>query len=531
DEVSRGNVVTFPDENINTSIVCIRNNTGELVGLCGGRDYDGKRMFNYAYDNRVNPGSTSKGIFTYPMAFENVPLATNHYIFDEPIYFKWSRTRVGEEHGYVGDVSTQRAFTTSYNVVAVKLFRWVEETCGMDVLADYLKSIDIDKNVVDGINEQYAIGMQNFRVSPVQLCGAESVILSHGRYIKPHTIRRIEFINSDREPIEASYEGKQVLSEGAAWLTRYLQEVSVNANGNADDWLVNGRLQFIKHKDYTVYGKTGTGLYDKNIIKKYKWPDNATKDYLMIGGTNDYSFAFWIGYDTGQYMDKTTYISNSLKMTRIDGKLVNGLLDTLAKTFGKPVTNNPRPDEVTTIRHIKGIYPYLKSGAISAPSATSYILKKHVNGATYTSKFSYKVPTKLENLKTFTASYDADSKKLTMNWSTYPNPEQTRTGRSVRITFDGKTYTLSKKFDTSIITGVVQYCATITNNSTGETQTVAGSKNSTSIKLTNNSDSAVTFTITGFYAWSKKDLKSNVITVTVTVPPQQTQPVDPPEEP
>ncbi|MCR5066987.1 MAG: penicillin-binding protein, partial [Erysipelotrichaceae bacterium] len=46
DEVSRGNVVTFPDENINTSIVCIRNNTGELVGLCGGRDYDGKRMFN-----------------------------------------------------------------------------------------------------------------------------------------------------------------------------------------------------------------------------------------------------------------------------------------------------------------------------------------------------------------------------------------------------------------------------------------------------------------------------------------------------
>ncbi|MBQ6654255.1 MAG: transglycosylase domain-containing protein [Erysipelotrichaceae bacterium] len=527
DEVSRGNIVAFPDEHINTSLVCIRNNTGELVGLCGGRDYDGKKMFNYAYDNRVNPGSTSKGIFTYPMAFEHVPLATNHYIFDEPIYWTWTRIRIGEDHGYAGDVSTQRAFTTSYNVVAVKLFQWVEQTVGMDVMKDYLKSIGVDAKVIEGMNEQYAIGMQNFRVSPIQLAGAESVILSHGQYIQPHTIRRIEFINSDRMPIECSLEGSQVLSEGAAWLTRYLQEVSVNGNGNADDWIVNGRLNFIKHSDYTVYGKTGTGLYDKNIIKKYNWPDNATKDYLMIGGTNDYTFALWIGYDTGRFMDKTTHVPNSLKGNRTDGKIVNGLLNSLVEAFGKPVVNNPRPDEVTTIRHIKGLYPYLKSGAISAPSATSYILKKHVNDSTYTSKYSFKVPTKLDKLKNFSASYNADSKQLTIAWTSYPNAEATRSGRTVRIVFDGKTYTLTRKFDTSLITGVVQYCAAVTNNATGETQIVTSSKNKTSITINNTSGSTVTYTITGYYGYSKRDLKSNQISVTVNVPSQAVEPPEP----
>ncbi len=525
DEVSRGNVIAFPDEHINTTLVCIRNNTGELVGVSAGRDYDGKMMFNYAYDNRINPGSTSKGVFTYPMAFEHVPLATNHYIFDEPIYWTWTRIRIGEEHGYAGDVSTQRAFTTSYNVVAVKLFQWVVQEKGMEVMQEYLKSIDIDSKVVERMNEQYAIGMQNFMVSPIQLCAAESVILSHGVYNRPHTITRIEFIDGDREPIEVSTEGKQVLSEGAAWLTRYLQEVSVNANGNADDWQVNGRLQYIKHKDYTVYGKTGTGLFDKNIIKKYKWPDSATKDFLMVGGTNDYSFSFWIGYDTGRFMDRTTYVSQNFKNSRPDGRLVNGLLDSLVDAFGKPVTNNPMPEEVTTIRHIKGIYPYLRSGAIKAPAANSYILKKHVNDKTFTSKFTYKIPTKLENLKNFTASYTLSSSQMNFTWANYPIAEATQSGRSVRIVFDGHSYILKRKFDTSLITGVVQYCAAVTNNSTGETQIVTSSSSKSAITLVNTTGSPITYTVVGYYGYSKREnLVSNKITVTVTVPSQQIEP-------
>ncbi|MBO4538110.1 MAG: hypothetical protein J5694_04485, partial [Erysipelotrichaceae bacterium] len=499
-----------------------------LVGLCGGRDYDGKMMFNYAYDNRVNPGSTSKGIFTYPMAFENVPLATNHYIFDEPIHWTWTNLQIREDHPYAGDVSTQRAFTTSYNVVAVKLFQWVVKEKGMEVLQDYLRSIEVDEKVVQRMNEQYVIGMQNFLLSPIQLAGAESVILSHGVYYTPHTIRRIEFINSDKEPIECDIVGKQVLSEGAAWLTRYLQEGAVNGNGNADDWIPNGRLRYIKHSEYTVYGKTGTALYDKNIKSKYNWPVNATKDYLIVGGTNDYTFSFWLGYDTGRFFDKTTYVHNNFKSTRPDGRMVNGLLDALYKTFGKPVVNNPMPDDVTTIKHIKGIYPYLKASAMKAPSTTSYICKKHVNDETYTSKFHYTAPTKLENLKSFTATYNPADGKATLTWAAYPIADATKTGKSVKIVFDGKTYVLKRKFDTSILTGVVQYVATITNNATGATQEVRGSASSTSVSLVNTSGSTVTFTIVGYYGFSKKSLSSNKITVTVSVP---TQEVEPPEEP
>ncbi|MBR5048455.1 MAG: transglycosylase domain-containing protein, partial [Erysipelotrichaceae bacterium] len=525
DELSRGNVIKFPNDYANVSLVLLQNYTGLIVGLCGGRDYDGVKMFNYAYDNRVNPGSTSKGILTYPMAFEYTPLGTNYYIEDAPMNWAGSSQRITGDHGYAGDVSVQRAFTSSYNVCAVKMFRWVCETVGIDTIAEYMKSVGIDARVANGINEQYAIGEQNFLISPIQLAAAESVILSSGLYTQPHTITRIEFINSTEEPIVATPSQTQALSEGAAWLTRYLQQVSVNGHSTASDWRANGRLTEIRSSKYTVYGKTGTSLYDRSVKRKYGYPSSAAKDWLMIGGTNDFSFAFWMGFDTGQYIDKTTYISSAYKQTRNDGKTVHGLLETAYEAFGAPKNVNNKPSSVVQISHIRGLYPYTAAPDYCNPDyiVTSYILAGNANVA------SYETTMDIASINSFTANYNENSKQLNCTWESYPDPNALVVAPSTKEMVYGKnTYTGARGFDRSWIDGVITYCVDVTNTETGETKYYSNSTPTVSYTLTNDTANDIVYNVTGYYAYSASGIRSNSITVRVTVPGIHVEPpVDP----
>ncbi|MBQ6654256.1 MAG: transglycosylase domain-containing protein [Erysipelotrichaceae bacterium] len=529
DELSRGNIINFPNGYANVSVVLLQNYTGLIVGLCGGRDYDGVKMFNYAYDNRVNPGSTAKGILTYPLAFEYTGLGTNYYSEDGPMTWAGSSYLITEDGGYQGDVSAQRAFTSSYNVCAVKLFRWVAETVGVETIKEYMKNIGIDASVYNGVNEQYAIGEQNFLASPIQMAAAESVILSNGLYTQPHTITRIEFINSTEEPIDAQPAQTQVLSDGAAWLTRYLQQVSVNGNSTASDWKPNGRLQEIKSSKYTVYGKTGTSLYDKRIRRKYKYPRSAAKDWLMIGGTNDYSFAFWMGFDTGQHIDETTYISSEYKKSRNDGKTARGLLEAAYEAFGAPKNANNKPSSVISISHIRGIYPYTTPPEYCDPAyiATSYILAGNGSFATYESN------AEIQSINSFTATYNETSKVLNCAWAAYPDASALVIAEETKeMVYRNKTYTGARGFDRSWIDGVVTYSCDITNTETGETNYYSSGLANASYTIKNDTDHDIVYEVVGYYAYSAVGIRSNCITVRVTVPGRHPTPPDPnPDDP
>ncbi len=87
------------------------------------------------------------------------------------------------------------------------------------------------------------------------------------------------------------------------------------------------------------------------------------------------------------------------------------------------------------------------------------------------------------------------------------------------VTYGGSTYSnLVRVYDQTWIDGVVQYYVTITNNSTGESNTYSSSSESAAYSITNNSYSDVTYTVTGWYQYTKSGLRSNTISVSVTVP-------------
>lgn len=537
DALSRGEIIEFKDDNINTAAAVIQNYTGLIVGVCGGRNYDAARIFNYSYDARVSPGSTSKAMFTYPLAFEYCGMSTSFTINDEPIY--WAGTSIqiqNDSRTYNGETSIQKTLPLSYNTPSVKLYRWVEETVGESVMRKYLKNIGYDQSMIDNMNEQYSIGTYGYEVSPIQMAAAQSMLLSKGIYTNPHTITRIEFINSDKEPIVASPTQTRALSEGAAWLTTYIQYIGVNG-GSEDDFEFNTRLARIRRSNYSVYGKTGTNGYDISVIRKWGYPAAAEKDLLYIWGTNDYSFSFWMGYDTGRYQDSTTYMSYQYAHSLKDLAAVNSLLNAVETAFGYPKNSNTRPSSIATITHIKGLYPYtaLPDYADKKYQTTGYVLSSFANVQSYESVDS------IESLTGFDAKYDEDTKKLTVTWNKYPDPEKLVVASTTleMKALSGQKYYGVRRYDPTWIDGVVQYNIDITNNKTGEvTHYVSGSETAT-FDLVNESDEDVTYTISGYYAYSIVDVRSNSIEKTIKVkkyvkpvnpdPTPDPEPIDPPE--
>ncbi|MBQ3447716.1 MAG: transglycosylase domain-containing protein, partial [Synergistaceae bacterium] len=112
------------NKNVMGALVCIESETGEVLALVGGKDFKDSK-FNRATQAVRQPGSSFKPI-VYAAAMEEDVMPSDHFL-DAPITFKqkgsrgkgWSPHNSGG--GYAGEVTLQRALTSSYNTVAVRV--------------------------------------------------------------------------------------------------------------------------------------------------------------------------------------------------------------------------------------------------------------------------------------------------------------------------------------------------------------------------------------------------------------------------
>ncbi|MGI6509296.1 MAG: transglycosylase domain-containing protein [Erysipelotrichaceae bacterium] len=525
DALSRGEIIAFKDNNINVASAVIQNFTGLIVGVCGGRNYNGQRIFNYAYDARVSPGSTSKAMFTYPLAFEHCGMSTSFTIDDEPTLYAGTNVLFyNDSRTWNGETSVQKTFPLSYNVPSIKLYRWIEETVGTSVMRKYLKNIGYDQEMIDFMNEQYAIGCFGYDISPIQMAATQAVILSKGVYVTPHTITRIEFINSSKEPIIANVPTVRALSEGAAWLTSYLEYIGIYG-GTEDDYEGNMRLTAIRRSNYAVYGKTGTNGYDISVIRKWGYPVGSDKDLLYLFGTNDYSFSFWMGYDTGRYQDKTTYMSYAYAHSMKDVPAVNALLNAVYNAFGAPKNTNSRPSSVASITHIKGLYPYtaLPEYADKKLQTTGYVLAQFANLE------EYKPEESIENVQSFTAKYDDQNYELQIQFSPYSDPQALKIApRVYKEKRLGIWYNAVRRFHKSWIEGCVEYVVEIYNPNTGEVFEFVSDKDTFICEFKNTTEEITEFKVNGYYRYSITKVRCDGLTVGVEIKPYvEEEPVDP----
>ena len=456
----------YPDDKFEVASICVDNNTGEIYGIMGGRNYakGGALLLNHATQQKKQPGSSIKPILDYSQAFEVLGWSTSHYITDKPVTYPGTGILIGNSNGvYQGDMPLKHAVYESLNTTAILTLQQLIENqnAGPKYLSNYLNTIgfDVDPNE---FNVQYAIGGSSLEVTPLQMAGAQAMLINHGKYNKPHAVTKIEFLN-EKPPIVYEPETVQAISAEAAYLTTELLKFNVSGSVYRGDGSRYANLmEIFQDGSYQVYAKTGTTNWDSSA-KVYGIPNGSIKDGWTIASTSKVTVATWMGYEKAEKKDDVVYgyIPYSIYNQNIKGKISKMILNTTIDVFGLP-KEVERPDGLQTISHISipGT-PYVApvEGMPEEYISTGLIKK---------SAYSLVDPqsTGIEQMSgSVTISYNSGS--LHVQMPSYPNPSSTASGEHTydislygpdgNLRFFSEPIYGNKSFDYAWLYGAIRY--------------------------------------------------------------------------
>ena len=516
DAIQAGNMdpeyLQFPDDYFECASVCIKNSTGEVVGIMGGRNYanGGQLLLNHATEQYKQPGSTIKPILDYALAFENLGWATDHVLTDKPMFYDdVSKIVIQNDSGtYVGDVTLKQAVGQSINTCAIQALQAVLDAKKYEYVVNYAQSLGYNFNL-DDFDIQYAIGGNTCEVTPYQHAAAYAAIMNYGVYNKPHTISRIEFTNG-KSPITPVYNSTQVLSEAASYLTTELMYSNVQNYG--------GSYSFVKNDNYPVYGKTGTTDYG-TTAQEYGIPSGSIKDGWLVAATSEYTTVTWCGYEKA-VIGQPSYISRDYYYNdRPQGKLAHLVLEAAYKYGDGTPTKLEKPSGVSSITHVIGTWPYaaFTEGMDESLRTTGLIKSDSV-------KLVSLATPKVADLASFDINVDS---ALTMHWAEYPDKSKLETAAGTKdISLRNSAgeviiaATGTCLFDYTKLYGPIKYMADVTIN--GNTEHIKSDDDKYDMVLHANPGDKVK--VEGYYAFENGSFTSNkiskeaTITAMITVP-------------
>lgn len=339
--------IPFPDDLMQVALITINNKTGEILGIGGGRNYDGARLLNRATSQFKQPGSAVKGFLSYALGFEYLGYTDQMVLTDRPITYPMeSRVIRNFDRQYRGDVTIQQAFAQSLNIPAILVLQEVVEEIGQEAVVSYMRSIGFTKVTNDNFHLSFAIGGTLFETTVLEMAGAQATMLNGGIYNKPHTITKLVLQNGEEYfPTE---QNRKIISSGSAYLVTQLLQYAVEGP-------YFNYMQILK-RNYPVYAKTGTTDWGSDGLV-YGIPKGAAKDKWMLSSTSEYTNAVWLGYDKG-VKDQQTYYTAAKSRLNLPGRVSKLLLDTLEDISTELPGPVVKPDDVEQITYVYGTWPY-----------------------------------------------------------------------------------------------------------------------------------------------------------------------------
>lgn len=244
------------------ALVALDPNTGEILALVGGRNFD-KSKFNRATQAYRQPGSSFKPI-VYAAALENGYRAVDH-ILDAPLNFPNGWSPKNSDGKFRGEITLTDGLSLSINTVAVRLAQVV----GVNTIREQAKKMGI---TTPYLPEDLSLALGSSSLTPLEMAAAFSVFANNGYKIEPFGVKEITDSN-----------GTSVEQNGPALTNALTAEVAVSVRSmlmQAVSWGTGTRARI---PDYQTFGKTGT--------------TNDFTDVWFVGGTPDLVVVVYIGND------------------------------------------------------------------------------------------------------------------------------------------------------------------------------------------------------------------------------------------
>ncbi|MDO5441054.1 MAG: transglycosylase domain-containing protein [Bacillota bacterium] len=261
-----------------SAMVVMDYKTGGILGMIGGRNIDGKLLYNRATSTR-QPGSSIKPLAVYSLALQlgangRAGFTAAMPIDDAPILYAGQLWPKNWYAGYTGITNLRHAVEQSINACAVNLFLKIGDP---ELSIIQLQKMGITSLVTEGepndLNSSaLALGGMTKGISPLEMTAAYGTFGNYGVYTEPISYTTVTTKSGDvilsNKPVQV-----EVLDESVASLmTDILRTVVTNGLGSS------ARL-----KSQPSAGKTGT------TTDRY--------DIWFCGLTPQYSAATWIGSD------------------------------------------------------------------------------------------------------------------------------------------------------------------------------------------------------------------------------------------
>jgi penicillin-binding protein 1A len=267
-----------------TSLVVLDYHTGAIKVMVGGRNIEGKRLYNRA-NNPRQPGSSIKPMAVYAPALQrSADMVTNNNVGKYTMWtavsgIKDEALKAGGKtwpknwySGYRGWMTLRKSVEQSVNVNAVKVWRDIDADCSVSFLKKLGVTTVVEQGKSNDLNPALALGGMTKGISPLEMAAGYGTFANQGVYVEPIPYTKVT--NKKGEIIlDGVSPKKQVMDRGVAYIMTDILRTTVTA-GIAKSAAIGSQ---------PVAGKTGTTT------------DNY--DAWFVGLTPYYAAALWIGND------------------------------------------------------------------------------------------------------------------------------------------------------------------------------------------------------------------------------------------
>lgn len=356
-KVMNGEAWKWENENAQAGVVMTDSASGEVLAVGAGRNKNSERSYNYATMTNRQIGSTAKPIFDYGPAVEYLGWGTVNYIDDTPTTYSDGTKMSNSDGGYKGRLPLYQALGLSRNITALKTFQQVSKEAGNDKILKFASSLgitpEVDKN--GKIHEAHSIGSftgstkkGESRNSPMTMAGAYQAFSNGGYYIKPHTIKKFVYKDTD-EVVETKSAKTRVMNDSTAYIINYSLNLSATEGFAKSAAGISG---------VQTAAKTGTSNFDEATIKRYHLSSKAVNDLWVCGYTPKQTITFWYGYDSITKGHSTT--SSWSTRDKFYRNLAENLFDKDGSSFARPSSI----EEVSVVRNSIPLKKALYGGVV-----------------------------------------------------------------------------------------------------------------------------------------------------------------------